>query len=199
MGRRKSKTLDQDEAWPLLVWLFVRYEQKALETIFSDDAEPLIPSTEIQLALADDFLATATAFKEALETWLSIPGPPKVSCFVNDMLMSMSKGIHLAKEWRIAVEESERSRSIDKQNRDSWAALVLSVIFESLEKNAEKRRDEVAALRSKWSREQESLHKRFQKLVLRRHAITSDLLKRKVIASVPTDEELSRMKNPLNI
>lgn len=199
MGQRKSKPLDQDESWPVLVWLFVLYEQKALNTIFSDEADPFIPSADTQMGLAGDFLATAYATKGALETWLGSPGPPKVSNFINDMLMSVTTGIYLAKDWLIALKETERSRSADKQNRESWAAQILSVIFESLEKNAEKRRKEVAALQSKWCREQEKLHKRFLKLVLRRQSITSDLLKRKVIASIPTDEELSRMKKPPNL
>jgi hypothetical protein len=196
MGRKKAELLDQDEAWPVLVWLFVQYEQKALKTIFSDAADPVIPTPESQLALADDYLATARATNDSLKTWLGIPGSPKVSSFINDMLMSVTTGIFLAKDWRVAVKKAEESRMADKQINDSWIAFVLLVIFESLEKNAITRRKEVAALQSKWFHEREHLHKRFHKLWLRRQAITSDLLKRKVFASIATDEELRRMESP---
>jgi|GEM_PF-6631414 len=74
MGQQKAKPLDQDEAWPLLVRLFVFYEEMALKTIFSGEADPLTPKPETQLALADEFLAKTTAFIEDLETWLGHPG-----------------------------------------------------------------------------------------------------------------------------
>jgi hypothetical protein len=199
MRRKKAKLLDQDDAWPVLVWLFVLYEQKALKTIFSEEADPILPTAEFQLALADDYLATARATNDSLKTWLGIPGSPKVSSFINDMLMSVTTGIFLAKDWRVAVKKAEESRMADKQINDSWISFVLLVIFEGLEKNAMKRRKEVAAFQSKWFREREQLHKRFHKLWLRRQAITSDLLKRKVFASIPTDEELSCMESPPSV
>lgn len=196
MSIRKDIILDQDEAWPVLVWLFVRYEQKALATIFSAEANPAASTPERQLELAEDFLGTARPFKEALESWVGLAGSTKVSNYINDMIMYMTTGICLAKDWRTVVKESEERRQNDKTIKDSWLCFFVAVVFESYEKNLFKERRRVESLQSNWFRNQMRLLNRGQKLVLKRQATTTALLKRKVIASIPTDEELSRMKKP---
>lgn len=116
----------------------VLYEQKALATIFSVDANPEEPTPELQLELADDFLATARASKESLESWLVTPSSTKVSNFINDMLMFMTTGIYLAKEWRLVVKESDENWKSDKVFRDSIFCQFISFFFESCEKTCSK-------------------------------------------------------------
>lgn len=199
MPKKKAKASSQDEAWPMLAWLFVKFEQRVLNTILSDEANPAHPTADQQFELAEAFLATARPYKEALESWLGVAGSKRVSTYVNDMIMYMTTGIHLAEEWRRVVDASEARRQADKQIQDSFLRQFILAVIESWEKEIIKRRREVSSQQLQWLREKLHFYNRGVKLFLRRQSITSDLLKRGVIKSMPSDEKLARMKNPPKI
>jgi hypothetical protein len=199
MPRKNTKATSQDEAWPMLCWLFVGYEQTAHATVFSAEANPASKNTELQLKLAENLLAAAKASKDALESWLGTPGSAKVNKFINDMIMFMTTGIYIAMEWQKVVNESQKRRESDKSIDDSWLATFASYVLTSYSKNILKERKRVTSLQLKWMTERMRLLSRGEKLFLRRQAITSELLKREVISSMPSDADLYRMEDPPRI
>ena len=196
MSRSKLTTSTQDQSWPVIVWTWVRFEQSAMRVLYVDSVDPTISYPAIDATTVRDFIVLCDHTLRSLRSSLGVSGSPRVSRCLNDMITFVINSMDLADQLLGVVRVRQERRSRDIEINSSLLCDAIRFIVPSYEANVQKARQDVSRSEQHWLRDRENFRKQGLKLYLKRQSVSSELIHKKVIQALPTDQELSIMSSP---